>query len=89
MDPNSDGINEIQFKDLERSSINGFVGLFIHLIVIPVIFLISFVLYVAGAGGIALGILFQILIGILWFVMWNAYVIINPNETAVLQFFGK
>lgn len=89
MDEISKGINEIQFKDLERNSMSGFLGLFIHCIIIPVILLICFVLYAAGAAGIVLASILQLLIGIIWFVMWNSYVIINPNETAVLQFFGK
>ena len=89
MDEISKDFNEIQFKDRERASISGFLGLFIHWIVIPVIFLMCFALYAAGSAGAALGGLLQLVIGILWFVMWNSYVIINPNETAVLQFFGK
>jgi regulator of protease activity HflC (stomatin/prohibitin superfamily) len=68
---------------------NGFLGLFIHLIIVPVIFLATFVLYAGGAAGVILAILLQIIISILWCIMWNSYVVINPNETAVLQFFGK
>ncbi|MAY13651.1 MAG: hypothetical protein CMB21_07665 [Euryarchaeota archaeon] len=68
---------------------SGFLGLFIHWIIVPAIFLICAVLYAAGPAGIALAGLLHVLIGILWLVMWNSYVIINPNETAVLQFFGK
>ncbi|HIF15695.1 MAG TPA: SPFH domain-containing protein [Candidatus Poseidoniales archaeon] len=80
---------EIQFKDRQRPSISGFLGLAIHLIVIPSIFLLGIVLYTAGAAGVILGILFHLVVGLLWLIMWNSYVIINPNETAVLQFFGK
>jgi regulator of protease activity HflC (stomatin/prohibitin superfamily) len=68
---------------------NGFLGLFIHLIIVPVIFLATFVLYAGGTAGVILAILLQIIISILWCIMWNSYVVINPNETAVLQFFGK
>ena len=25
----------------------------------------------------------------LWLVMWNSYVIVNPNEAVVTQFFGR
>ena len=89
MDEISKGINEIQFKDLERASMSGFLGLFIHWIIVPIIFLICFVLYAAGPAGIVLASILQLLIGLVWLVMWNSYVIINPNETAVLQFFGK
>jgi regulator of protease activity HflC (stomatin/prohibitin superfamily) len=30
-----------------------------------------------------------IITGPLWLVMWNSYVIVNPNEAVVTQFFGK
>ena len=89
METQHKAIDEIQFKDVERASMNGFLGLFIHIIIVPVIFLATFVLYAGGAAGIIIAILLQSIIGILWCVMWNSYVVINPNETAVLQFFGK
>ena len=81
--------NEIQFRDVELTSMSGWLGLFLHIIIIPILFLASFVLYAGGGIGILLGILSQIVIGILWLLMWNSYVIINPNEAAVCQFFGK
>ena len=89
METQHQAIDEIQFKDIEQASLNGFLGLLIHIIIVPVIFLATFVLYAGGAWGIFLGILLQSIIGIVWFIMWNSYVVINPNETAVLQFFGK
>ena len=81
--------HEIQFRDIEQSSLSGWLGLFIHLIIVPVAFLSTFILYGAGGARIILGILAQIVIAIIWTIMWNSYVIINPNEAAVLQFFGK
>jgi regulator of protease activity HflC (stomatin/prohibitin superfamily) len=81
--------HEIQFRDIEQSSLSGWLGLFIHLIIVPVAFLSTFILYGAGGAGIIFGILAQIVIAIIWTIMWNSYVIINPNEAAVLQFFGK
>lgn len=81
--------HEIQFRDIEQSSLSGWLGLFIHLIIVPVAFLSTFILYGAGGLGVLLGILAQIAIAIIWTIMWNSYVIINPNEAAVLQFFGK
>ena len=81
--------HEIQFRDIEQSSLSGWFGLFIHLIIVPVAFLSTFILYGAGGAGIIFGILAQIVIAIIWTIMWNSYVIINPNEAAVLQFFGK
>ena len=81
--------HEIQFRDIEQSSLSGWLGLFIHLIIVPVAFISTFMLYGAGGLGVLLGILAQIVIAIIWTIMWNSYVIINPNEAAVLQFFGK
>ncbi|MBT3772848.1 MAG: SPFH domain-containing protein [Euryarchaeota archaeon] len=89
MDSKNSSLGEKQFKDIEKVSLNGWLGLFIHIIVVPIIFLATFILYALGGAGIALGILVQSIIGILWCLMWNSYVIINPNEAAVLQFFGK
>lgn len=89
MDTQHKATDEIQFKDIERASINGFLGLLIHIIIVPVIFLATFLLYAGGTAGVILAILLQIIISILWCIMWNSYVVINPNETAVLQFFGK
>ena len=89
METQHKAIDEIQFKDIERASMNGFLGVLIHIIVVPVIFLATFVLYAGGTVGVILAILLQIIISILWCIMWNSYVVINPNETAVLQFFGK
>jgi regulator of protease activity HflC (stomatin/prohibitin superfamily) len=80
---------EIRFKDRQRASMSGFLGLFIHLIGMPLVLLFGIIFYTAGPIGIVLGILLHLTVGVLWLVMWNSYVIINPNETAVLQFFGK
>jgi regulator of protease activity HflC (stomatin/prohibitin superfamily) len=35
------------------------------------------------------GVILQIALAILWFLQWNSYLIINPNEAQALQFFGK
>lgn len=73
--------NEPQYKDIKsKTSINGFLGLMIHL------GLTAFNLALTAAGpGAAL----LILTGPLWLLMWNSYVIVNPNEVVVVQFFGK
>ena len=89
METQSAAMSEIQFRDIEIKSLSGWLGLLVHLIVVPVVGLLCFVLYAAGPIGIALGGLLQLIISILWFVMWNSYVVINPNESAVCQFFGK
>ena len=89
METQSAAMSEIQFRDIEIKSLSGWLGLLVHLIVVPVVGLLCFVLYAGGPIGIALGGLLQLIISILWFVMWNSYVVINPNESAVCQFFGK
>ena len=71
METQSAASNEIQFRDIEIKSLSGWLGLFIHLIIVPVLFLGSFGLYAFGAGGVVLGGFLQMCIGILWFVMWN------------------
>ena len=81
--------DEIMFKDVSKGTLNGFIGIAIHWLAVPAIFLFTFVLYAGGGWGVALGILLQIVIGITWFLMFNSYLIINPNEGAALQFFGK
>ena len=73
-------VNEPQFKDKDATSINGFVGLLIHL----GLGIFNLVLTATGPGALLL-----IITGPIWLVMWNSYVIVNPNEAAVLQFFGK
>jgi len=81
--------DEIMFKDMKKETMNGFVGVAIHWLAVPAVFLLTFIFYAGGGFGLAIGIILQILIGIIWFLMFNSYLIINPNEGAVLQFFGK
>ena len=72
---------EPQFRDKQAKSINGFLGLILHLIVLSII---NLALMVSGPGALLL-----IITGPIWLVMWNSYVIVNPNESVVQQFFGK
>ncbi len=82
-------IDEIMFKDIHQNSLNGFIGMAFHLLAVPAFFLFTFILYAGGGFGVTIGILLQIVIGIVWFVMFNSYMVINPNEAATLTFFGK
>lgn len=67
------------YRDLEAKAINGFLGLGIHIILLPVLNLI-----------LAVTVWPLLLItGPLWFLMWNSYVVVNPNEAVAVQFFGK
>ena len=73
--------NEPQFKDKHGSlTINGFVGIILHLI----LSIVNIGLLFTGPGALLL-----LITGPLWLVMWNSYVIVNPNEAVVTQFFGK
>ncbi|MBJ35899.1 MAG: hypothetical protein CMB68_00695 [Euryarchaeota archaeon] len=67
------------YRDLEAKAINGFLGLGIHIILLPVLNLIL----VATVWPLLL------ITGPLWFLMWNSYVVVNPNEAVAVQFFGK
>ena len=82
-------VDEIMFKDVDQATINGFVGLGVHILVVPTLFLATFIFYALGGFGVAIGILLQVFIGIAWFIMFNSYLIVNPNEGVALQFFGK
>jgi len=82
-------VDEIMFKDVDQATINGFVGLGVHILGVPTLFLATFIFYALGGFGVAIGILLQVFIGIAWFIMFNSYLIVNPNEGVALQFFGK
>ena len=64
MEAQSKSMNEIQFRDIEIKSHSGWLGLFLHLIVVPVIGLLCFGLYALGGGGIALGGFLQLIIAV-------------------------
>ena len=83
------GNDEIMFKDVDQATINGFFGLGVHILVVPTLFLATFIFYALGGFGVAIGILLQVFIAIAWFIMFNSYLIVNPNEGVALQFFGK
>ena len=80
-----DSKNEPIYRDIEAKSINGFLGLAIHIILLPIL---NIILTVASESVPILGILLLITIP-LWFLMWNSYVIVNPNQAVAVQFFGK
>ena len=80
--------DEIMFKDLEKATINGFIGIAIHILAVPALILILSVTYITTFTAI-FGVILQIALAILWFLQWNSYLIINPNEAQALQFFGK
>jgi len=76
-------------QDFEKNTLNGFIGIFLHFIVLGFINLLLLIL--TGAGGALGGLAFLIMIftGPLWLIYWNSYIIIAPNEAATVQFFGK
>lgn len=82
------GNDEIMFRDIEKATINGFLGIAIHWLAVPGLILFLFVTYVTTITALFGGFL-QLALVILWFLQWNSYLVINPNEAQALQFFGK
>ena len=67
--------DEIMFKDLEKATINGFIGIGIHILAVPALILILAVTYVTAFTAF-FGIILQIALAVLWFLQWNSYLII-------------
>ncbi|MEC8547887.1 MAG: SPFH domain-containing protein, partial [Candidatus Thermoplasmatota archaeon] len=76
--------SEPTYRDIEGYAINGFLGLLMHL----ALGLANLVLTGITAT-VGFTIVIQIFTVPLWFLMFNSYVIVNPNEAVVAQFFGK
>ena len=80
--------DEIMFQDISITTLNGFLGLAIQWLVVPALALVLAITYVHPITAI-LGGLLQLALVILWFLMFNSYLIVSPNEGAAIQFFGK
>ena len=76
-------------QDFEKKTLNGFVVIFLHIIVLGFVNLLLLIL--TGVGGALGGLAFLITIftGPLWLIYWNSYIIIDKNEAATVQFFVK
>ncbi|MAK25132.1 MAG: SPFH domain-containing protein [Methanobacteriota archaeon] len=72
-------MSEPRYRDVDAKSINGFLGVGIHLILLPILLII----------GALVAWPLNIILAPLWFLMWNSYVVVNPNEAVAVQFFGK
>ena len=72
---------EALIKDIEKSSLNGFIGLGLHIL----FGLFNLIIIIMGDFISAL----IIITGPLWLIYTNSYMIIQPNEAKALQFFGK
>ena len=70
---------ELNFKGFKM---NGFLGLFVHLIVLPALIFFGFITCVPTA--IVAGILC-----IVWLIMFAGYMQLEPNEARAMVFFGK
>lgn len=77
--------SEPTFRDIEAKAINGFLGLVIHLL----LGITNMMLLILIGPTSGLSILPLLLTTPLFLVMFNSYVIVNPNEAVVVQFFGK
>ena len=83
MDANEELKVESIIKDIEKTTLNGFLGLFMHCAL--GVFII--VLFIAIPD---FGWLINILIfGPIWTIYCNSYIVIHPNEGAAVLFFGK
>ena len=51
--------DEIMFKDMTKETMNGFVGVAIHWLAVPAVFLLTFIFYAGGGFGLAIGIILQ------------------------------
>ena len=77
--------SEPTFRDIKAKAINGFLGLAIHLL----LGITNMMLLILVGPTSGLSILPLLLTTPLFLVMFNSYVIVNPNEAVVVQFFGK
>ena len=77
--------SEPTFRDIKAKAINGFLGLVIHLL----LGITNMMLLILIGPTSGLSILPLLLTTPLFLVMFNSYVIVNPNEAVVVQFFGK
>ena len=77
--------SEPTFRDTKAKAINGFLGLVIHLL----LGITNMMLLILIGPTSGLSILPLLLTTPLFLVMFNSYVIVNPNEAVVVQFFGK
>ena len=61
-------------QDFEKKTLNGFIGIFIHIIVLGFVNLLLMILM--GVGGALGGLAFLITVftGPLWLVYWNSYI---------------
>ncbi|MBR84612.1 MAG: hypothetical protein CMA85_01540 [Euryarchaeota archaeon] len=75
--PNTEPI----YHDIEATSINGFIGLALHIL----LGLFNFILLVSNS----VAALLLLITGPIWLIYWKSYVIVNPNQAVALQFFGK
>lgn len=74
---------EIKFNGM---CINGFLMLFVMLVIMPGIVLSLFALF--GAESVVT-VLSTILIAVAWFIMWGGFFTQQPNQSRVMVFFGK
>lgn len=68
------------YRDRDVKTASGFLGIGLHLI----LSVVNLYLVITWPLGFLL-----IITGPIWLLLWNCYVIINPNEAVVTQFFGK
>ncbi|WP_281643715.1 SPFH domain-containing protein [Bacteroides zoogleoformans] len=74
---------ELDFKGLR---VNGFVALFLHLIVLSAMILSAFII---GVNHSAALVIVAIILSVAWFILIAGYMQLEPNEARTMVFFGK
>ncbi len=77
------------YRDIDaKNSMPGIIAFLLHFIVVPLLGILSLALYAIPGIEWIIGIV-HILAGIIWFLYWNSYAIVQPNQAIALLFFGK
>jgi regulator of protease activity HflC (stomatin/prohibitin superfamily) len=76
-------------QDIAKGTLNGFVGLFFHIIlgIFNLLLIIIMGAEISVLSGFA--VLLFILTGPIWLLYCNSYITVAPNEAVTVQFFGK
>ena len=76
-------------QDIAKGTLNGFVGLFLHIIlgIFNLLLIIIMGAEISVLSGLA--VLLFILTGPIWLLYCNSYITVAPNEAVTVQFFGK
>ncbi|MGP1535681.1 SPFH domain-containing protein [Bacteroides heparinolyticus] len=77
---------ETKELDFNGFKMNGFVALFLHLVVFSAIIVFGFII---GVGRSVPLMFFSMILLVLWFILFAGYMELEPNEARAMVFFGK